>query len=65
MALKRTAGSNAKERAHALEILQALFDTRERTEGEARRFEQMQAVFGGSALPGGRAGGKLKLIGGQ
>ena len=52
-------------RAKARQVLQELFETRERTEGEARRFAEMQALFGGAKLPGGRAGGKLKLIGGH
>jgi hypothetical protein len=56
---------NEQQRANALEVLHEMFATRERTEGESRRFVEMQALFGGAKLPSGRAGGKLKLIGGQ
>ncbi|MFO1148853.1 MAG: DUF3141 domain-containing protein [Alsobacter sp.] len=50
-----------KERGNALRVLHELFDSRERTEGETRRFAQMQALFAGTKLPGGRS--KLKLVG--
>ncbi|MFO1150724.1 MAG: DUF3141 domain-containing protein [Alsobacter sp.] len=52
-----------KERGNALRVLHELFDSRERTQGETRRFAEMKALFEGTKLPGDR--GKLKLVGGR
>jgi hypothetical protein len=53
------------EREHGLEVVQALFESRDRSEGEARRLAEVQQIFRGGHPSTGRGPGKLKLIGGQ
>jgi hypothetical protein len=55
----------AAEREHALEIIDALFESRERTEGEVKRLAEVRSIFHGSGPSRSHGGGKLKLIGGQ
>jgi pimeloyl-ACP methyl ester carboxylesterase len=54
----------AAQREKALAVVEAFFESRERTPGEAQRLAEIQSLFRGTQLPGGR-GSKLKLVGGR
>jgi pimeloyl-ACP methyl ester carboxylesterase len=55
----------SSERENALGVIQAMFESRERTEGEAKRLAEVRAIFHAAGPSSDRSSGKLKLIGGQ
>lgn len=51
------------ERRRGLDVIQALFESRDRTAEEAQRLAEVQQIFRGDDPSSGRQGGRLKLIG--